>query len=46
VDLLDSAAGLVEREGRREMRTEDLYRVLSRQTGRMMSALERAARGT
>jgi len=39
VDLLDSAAGLVEREGRREMRTEDLYRVLSRQTGRMMSAL-------
>jgi len=39
VDLLDSAAGLVEREGRKEMGTEDLYRVLSRQTGRMMSAL-------
>ncbi len=39
VDLLDSAAGLVEREGRNEMGTEDLYRVLSRQTGRMMSAL-------
>ncbi|MHB8772166.1 MAG: AAA family ATPase [Syntrophales bacterium] len=39
VDLLDSAAGLVEREGRQEMETEDLYRVLARQTGRMMSAL-------
>ena len=39
VDLLDSAAGLVEREGRHEMGIDDLYRVLSRQTGRMMSAL-------
>lgn len=39
LDLLDSAAGLVEREGRNEMQTEDLYRVLARQTGRMMSSL-------
>lgn len=45
VDLLDSAAVLVEREGRRDMGTEDLYRVLARQTGRMMSTLgEGAAR--
>ena len=45
VDLLDSAAVLVEREGRGEMGTDDLYRVLARQTGRMMSALgEGAAR--
>lgn len=39
VDLLDSASVLVEREERHEMEIEDLYRVLSRQTGRMMSAL-------
>lgn len=43
VDLLDSTAVLVEREGRGEMGTDDLYRVLARQTGRMMSALGEGA---
>lgn len=38
VDLLESAAVLVEREKRHKMETEDLYRVLSRRTGRMISA--------
>ncbi len=39
VDLLESAAVLVEREGRHELTTGDLYRVLSRQTGRVMSVI-------
>lgn len=43
VDILDSAAVLVEREGRKEMGVKDIYRVLSRRTGRMMSVIGEGA---